>query len=223
MLTLLQIKDRRTVDASLLTDDAAELRALLAPLVGHWDGKACIEQMKRADFQWRQMEWQGFYGEMRARDTLAGSRFTVGETYGRVTFDFKGHINWDVKVHCNHSPASPLNDVLAVDESIARHGTHGLIIIEGECTLDHTGAFKAWHDALKGGVSDYEVERIARGAPSRARKTAVEITRIAMVPLNRENIGRLGRFQRGMRNADGSLRNEKYQISRELIADYMIE
>ena len=211
------------MEAIHVADDAMELRALLAPLVGHWDGKACIEQMRRADFQWRQMEWPGFYGEMRARDALAGSRFTVGETYRHVTFDFKGHINWDVKVHCDHSPASPLNDVVAVDESIASHGTHGLIIIEGECTLDGTGAFKAWHDALKGRVSDYELERIARGARSRARKTAVDIIRIAMVPLTRENIGRLGRFQRGMRNADGSLRNEKYQISRELIADYMIE
>ncbi len=218
--------DRETVEivnANLLANDAAELTELLAPLVGHWDGKTCIEQMKRADFQWRQMEWAGFYGEMRVRDALEGSRFTGGDTFGNVTFDFKGHINWDVKVHCNHSRASPLNDVRAVDESIDWHGTHGLIIIEGECQLDHSGAFKAWHDALKGGVSAYEVERVARGARSRARKTALDVTRIALVPLTRENISRLGRFQGGMRNADGSRRNEKYQISKRLIIEYLIE
>ena len=206
-----------------VSDDARELRALLSPLVGQWDGKTCIEQMRQAGFHWRQMEWPGFYGEMRARDALAGSRFTVGETFGHVTFDFKGHINWDLKVHCDHSPALPLNDVWAVDQSIARHGTHGLIIIEGECTLDASGAFKAWHDELKGRVSNYELDRIARGAPSRQRKTAVRITRIAMVPLNRENVANLGQFQRGMRNADDSSRNAKYQISRERISDYLLE
>ena len=204
------------------TDDAIELRRRLAPLIGHWDGKTCIEQMKRADFQWRQMEWAGFYGEMAVRDALSGSRFTTGETIGRVTFDFKGYINWDVKVHCNQSPSAPLNDVRAIDESIARYGVHGLIIIEGECQIDRTGSFKAWHDALKEGVSAYEENRIARGAPSRARKAAVDTVRIALVPLTSSTVGRLGRFQGGMRNADGSPRNVKYKISRKMISELCI-
>ena len=48
-------------------------------------------------------EWQGFYGEERAKVTL-GSAFTPKETlprirYGNTNFDYALNWVWDIKVH----------------------------------------------------------------------------------------------------------------------------
>lgn len=52
-------------------------------------------------------------------------------------------------------------------------------------------------------------ERILRKAPSRLRKTAFRLSEIDLILLDDKIVKRLGSFQEGFRNSDGSPRNAK--------------
>ncbi len=114
-----------------------------------------------------------------------------------------------------------MNDVAAIRACLAARGTFGVVIIAGEATYDDTsGAFKAWHDAIKGGRSAYEIQRVARGAPSRRRKVEFKPTEAYAVAF--DGLTDLDRaleagwakdtFQKGMRNSDGSPRPAKITL-----------
>ena len=107
-------------------------------------------------------EWQGFYGEERAKVTL-GSAFTPKETlprirYGNTTFDYALNWVWDIKVHTemqvldNRAMAAKnetlLNDEQAIRECIDEQGL-GFLIIGGAARMDESGEFLAWHRAHK--------------------------------------------------------------------------
>ena len=182
------------------------LRTLVLRLPRSWDGKAAILEMKRRNDQWRQLEWIGWYGEMIAKDALRGSCEIPGRRYGHVVFDAFSLVNWDIKVHPNSQSAAILNDREAIDQSIKEHRYHGLIMLCVDCDYDTDGSFKAWHDELKGGMSEYEVERISRGARSRRRKRMASLTDIAIILLDEKVCSLLGSKQKDWRNADGSPR-----------------
>ncbi len=189
-----------------------------------WDGKECIIELKNANHQWKQMEWIGWYFEYKAylvlRSKFGGSK---GPRYGNTEFDYlKGGRVWDFKTHITNSSTHPwmiLNDIEAVDLCLRDHGGVGFIIASGEASFDEDGSFKEWHDALKGGKSDYERQRIARGAPSRMRKTLFDVKSYQVVIFDRATLDRgsreewVQRFQEGMRNADGSPRRAKYLVN----------
>jgi len=201
-----------------ILSEANRLHNHLSVIHNNWDGKNCIEQMRRQNFQWRQLEWIGFYGEMVARDILVKLCEIPGKKYGNVIFDAFSLINWDIKVHPNSQSSAILNDKEVMDLSIEKYGFHGLIMICVDCEYDDdAGSFKRWHDELKGGVSNYEVDRVARGAKSRRRKTSAFVTNISMVVFDENNLSQLGSAQKNWRNSDGSARREKYQISHDLI------
>jgi len=189
----------------------------------HWDGKQCILELKGADYNWRQMEWIGFWFEWKARHLLEGViGGGGGPTFGRTTFDYKNQYVWDLKAHPTQGGRSDwvvLNDCEAIDLCIAKHGGIGAIVCSGTAVMDETGEFKLWHDVLKGGVSKYERERIGRNAPSRTRKKSFYVERLSALfftaPILKSGIaeGWIDRFQEGMRNADGSPRKPKYEIN----------
>ena len=62
-------------------------RYLTERLPRYWDGKACIQELRHADYQWKQMEWIGWWFEYRAMQLLAPLGAQVGPTFGSVTFD----------------------------------------------------------------------------------------------------------------------------------------
>ena len=196
--------------------EANYLKTKLQSLSKIWDGKNCILQMKNNNSShWRQMEWIGFYGEYAIRKALS-NQTTIklqGDTFGKVIFDLAGEINWDIKTHPNSSTSAILNDCEATDLSIAKNTYHGLIVLCVDCQFDSTGDFKEWHDQLKGGKSDYERKRVARGAPSRKRKVSAKLTDIKLILLDNINIKQLGRAQEGWRNSDGGARKSKYSIT----------
>lgn len=180
------------------------------------------------------MEWIGWYFEYAAREALTkeigGSR---GPSFGRTGFDYRRDFVWDLKAHpttmASGAPAKSavLNDKEAIETCVAEHGGVGFIIAEGRAEYDTTGAFKRWHDALKGGASQYEKERVARGAPSRKRKTSFRIEgyetlffRLRADLQRGEKEGWLLRFQEGMRNANGSPRRAKYMVDTTAIPDW---
>lgn len=103
------------------------------------------------------------------------------------------------------------------------------MIVHGHAVFDRTGQFKLWHDAQKGGVSSYETNRVARGANSRVRKMAFELTRIQAIffpSVADLNVGRhhgwVDGFQEGMRNADGTPRRAKYALVTDRIPQEFI-
>jgi hypothetical protein len=207
--------------------EAEEILATLeARVPRHWDGREAILELQRADYQWRQMEWIGWFFEFRANMALR-ARFGnhPGPTYGNTRFDFRLRNVWDFKAHpIDNSSWTIINDQEAVDHCIRDHSGLGAVLAIGSAQYDDVrGTFKAWHDRLKGRISDYERERIQEGRPSRRRKTAFDLSRYLFVWLTGGVIqqglsrGWIDEFQTGMRNADGSPRRAKYQMDLDAV------
>lgn len=184
-----------------------------------WDGKDSIRFMKDVGCsQWRQMEWAGFYFESMCGNILSENRFfsIPGKRYGNVTFDGFREINFDFKAHSHFLGSTskvPTNGYVEVSQAIREYGEVGFIVACGEVEFDdHLQSFKQWHDEYKGKTSDYEHERIRRGAPSRRRKTIFILREIIVLVVDERTLPFTGSFQGGMRNSDGSLRNPKVMI-----------
>ena len=125
----------------------------LSAIPKEWNGEYSVLELKEAEFNWRQMEWWAFYLEHKVKEILNADFTFPGDRYGRVAFDLKRIINWDIKgnVAFNYDVNIILNDKIAMDSSIAEHGFHGEIIVLFEPVYDDDGAFKEWHSNLKGG------------------------------------------------------------------------
>ena len=69
---------------------------LRAGVPNKWDGRKCILELREANYQWRQMEWIGWYFEYKAISLLRsffGSH--PGPEFGSTRFDFKLNYVWD--------------------------------------------------------------------------------------------------------------------------------
>jgi hypothetical protein len=212
----------------MIQDEGCSIYQSISPLLGKYlDGKESVTEMKNnGSRNWKQMEWMGFYLEELTRDTLSEELGGgVGPKYGMTTLDYKNNCVWDIKTHAlydkngKYEAVTILNDLEAIESVIRDYGEIGFIMYLVKPVWDLDGSFKIWHDSLKGSMSDYEKERIARGAKSRARKSACSISAILIFKLNKDDLesgvktGWLGGFQKGMRNADGSPRREKVSVN----------
>ncbi len=205
--------------------EAQQIIGLLNDLMPkRWVGRQAILELQQADYQWRQMEWVGWYFEFKAKEiiirNLGGD---TGPKYGSTSFDYFGKNVWDFKTHIRNASSHPwaiINDKGAVDLCIEAYGGIGLVMAHGLAEYDDLrGTFKAWHDQLKGGRSDYEKDRVKRGASSRRRKIGFLLRSIEIIWLNSSKVakgrdqGWLDLFQEGMRNANGSARRSKYMLN----------
>lgn len=183
-----------------------------------WDGKESILYMKDHNCtQWRQMEWPGFYFQFMCETLLSKNGYMriPGPKYGNVEFDGFRTIPWDFKAHSIDAikgddgkvPTNGYNESL---EAIDEFGAICFVIIIGASEYDDENqSFKNWHDALKGGTSRYELERINRAAPSRRRKISFIPQELVFVFVDSENINSCGKFQSNFRNSNGVARNAK--------------
>lgn len=138
--------------------------ALLATLPTHWDGRKAVKWL--ADRRLRganDNEWQGFYGEERAKLVLSRA-FTPRDhpprvRYGNTVFDYALNFVWDIKVHTEvqifpdyrtraGKNETLLNDARATRECIADQGL-GFLIVSGGALMDETGEFVRWHRQFK--------------------------------------------------------------------------
>ena len=207
-----------------IIDESIQIRSILKnTFSGKLDGKKCILEMKENELNWRQMEWPGWYveeiGRMKLIQDMDGS---MGPQFGRTKFDYKNNHIWDIKVHTinNSDGWCILNDREAIETVISEFGGIGFFIAIATVEYDNDGQFKIWHDKLKGKTSNYEIERINRGARSRTRKVSCEINEWVAFFIDDFNIltegmsnGWVGKFQKGMRNANGNLRREKIKVN----------
>ncbi len=202
-----------------MKEDIKVLKRQLKNLPKLWEGKKCVLELKEADYNWRQMEWWAFYFEFLCRSRLNGLFEIPGETFGTVTFDAKREINWDFKAKAIKSDdhRAILNDKKAMLQSVQKHGVHGVMI--AMCDVEYNDVnrtFQKWHAELKGGLSKYERERIARTSVSRYRKTKAELQEILFLLIDAENIEELDTMRQG-RNSNGKPRPEKFMLDFEKI------
>lgn len=183
-----------SVTDALTTPEAegdALAAALLAGLPHHWDGRTAVKWLAANGLRGsRDLEWQGFYGEERARAVLNRS-FTPRlpgprRGYGATVFDYALTWVWDIKVHTSHKRIGPrstraggsmwLNDEVAVRECVAEQGL-GFLVVSGEAQMDVSGQFKAWHDQWKAQDSGRTVA-LSNSGRSRMRKGAFNPLRV---------------------------------------------
>lgn len=207
-----------------LKEDIEVASHALAALPTIWEGKNSILEMQAVNFQWRQMEWFGFYFELKVCAALAGEFTVPGEKYGTVTFDLKRSVNFDLKAKAIKSDdhRAILNDKTAMEASIAAHGEHGVMMALCDVEYDAPDrTFQKWHSELKGGKSAYELKREARTTASRYRKTRVKLAEILYLRIDAENIGYLDTMRQG-RNSNGAARPEKYMLDLDKIEHFLV-
>ncbi|HEY4689376.1 MAG TPA: hypothetical protein VIK33_08700 [Anaerolineae bacterium] len=208
-----------------MKEDIALAESALANLPADWDGKQCVLELKEANYNWRQMEGWAFYFEYQCRANLKGIFDMPGEKIGKVKFDAKRTINWDFKAKAIKSDdhRAILNDTAAMDSSIRRYGSHGLII--AMCDVEYNDderSFQKWHEELKGGKSKYEIGREQRTALSRYRKTRVILQEILFLTVSARNVRSLEIHHQG-RNSNGRPRPPKYMLNFDLISRFLVD
>lgn len=87
---------------------------------------------------------------------------------------------------------------------------------------DDKRTFQKWHEALKGGKSQYEIERIRRGAWSRLRKVEFKLKQISFIKIDDAVLIKCGSFQRDFRNANGTPRREKVLLDLEKLDEEIV-
>lgn len=208
--------------------DIELVKPLLSSLPTYWDGKNSILELKESNFNWKQMEWWGFYFEYLCYQRLRNAFSIPGDRYGKTKtacFDLKGSINWDLKAKAIKSDdhRSILNDTKAMNWSVQKYGAHGLVI--ALCDVEYNDSkrtFQKWHQRLKGGKSKYEINREQRTAVSRYRKTSAILREILFLTVTPKNISALGVHHQG-RNSNGKPRPPKYMLDYDTINKFLID
>lgn len=185
-----------------------------------WDGRKCVEEMRDGGSRhWKQMEWIGFYFQFICDTKLYGIMTIPGPRYGKTGFDgFAGGIPWDFKAHAMNTSSQQIivNDSEATGRAIAEYNMVGLILAMGKVVYNDEGrSFQKWHESLKGGKSQYELERIDRGAWSRLRKVSFDLKQISFIRLTDATLVKCGSFQSEFRNSNGKPRRAKVLINLE--------
>lgn len=201
------------------------LEELLTQMPTVWDGRKAVLEMRNAGYpHWKQMEWIGFYFQFLCDTKLSPVVTIPGPKYDRVEFDGFSEIPWDFKAHPDknangqNNKSVIVNDRLAIVKAIKQFGSAGLILAIGNAKYnDEDRSFQVWHKKLKGGLSNFEKQRMLRKAPSRLRKTAFRLREIKLILLDDGKVRGLGSFQEGFRNSDGSPRNAKVLLDLENI------
>lgn len=206
-----------------------KLKSKFSYLPRCWDGQMCVEEMREKNYpHWRQMEWIGFYFQMKCEALLSGFFEIPGESFraGSVKFDGKyAGVNYDFKAHSmftydgGHSKGAILNDKFSMEESIRLHGHHGLILAELSCMYDLEGDFARWHQNIKGKESQYVREGRLTGRANRRRKTSAIVLSILLLTIRQDNLQYLKIYKQG-KNADGSPRNLKYMLDTQFLAPF---
>lgn len=202
------------------------LKSKLMDLPTFYAGKSSVLELKAANYNWRQMEWLGFYFEFKVKKRLKDVFQIPGDQFNQVEFDLRTGFNWDIKTKARQSRSKGviLNDVTAMDRSVEMHGYHGEIIGVFDVEYnDNDRSFKRWHDALKGSPSSYVKKQMGRpGVRSRQRKTSAVLREIYYILLGNDSLPRLDKMPQG-KNSNGMPRPPKYMLNLEKVDEFKHE
>lgn len=199
----------------------------LSQMPNKWDAREVYSDWKNTNSSYlRQTEWIGWRFQELCECYLKQTRmfdFTK-QRYGHADFDAFAEIPWDYKAHSRQNSKGqqtrkiPGTDKRATLQAIKDYGAIGFILGMGDTIFnDEDRSFQHWHDELKGGLSKYEEERVARSAPSRLRKIAFTLKEIWIVEINKKLYKNLETFMEGFRNKDGSPRKAKVMLDLNII------
>lgn len=199
-----------------------KIKKAFSYLQREWDGPTCIEEMRDNGYNtgWKQMEWIGFYFQMKCEELLKEYFIIPGDSFrgGNVEFDGKSEgYNFDFKAHSafdtkgKPKPRTVLNDKLSMEHSIQANGRHGLILAQLRCNYDTDGSFRRWHQEIIGAKSDYVKEGERTGRRSRIRKVSAKVEKIVVLNITKENLHHLPIVNQG-RNSNGAPRSPKYGL-----------
>lgn len=187
------------------------------------DGRGAILEMKNNNFPgWQELEWAGYHTKylIQKECELKISDKVQPYDLDKKRHFVKGNFVWDARFNAEDSNYVPLGDVTEYDDIIKRNNGIGILAVESAVSCDRDGDFRRWHEEQKGGSSVYTLTREMEGRPVRLRKTAYMITKVlayffpADIWKNGIDEGWISdKFQRTMRNADGSPRNPKYRLN----------
>ena len=178
----------------------------------HLDGKVCIQELKDNDYNWRQMEWAGWYNEYWMKKNL---QLSEGNIYGKVRFDGLYH-NFDIDYKAHNIDNAILlgNDLEATYKRIEKNGALYLLVKNNKYTMDESGDFKKWHNELKGKQTKYVHKNEANKRPSRMRKVSGEVQSICIYKITKEILDKNAKvFQKGCINSNGKIRKSKISLN----------
>ena len=199
------------------TDDPIipALADLISVTPSYWGGRECVTALKTAGFQWRQMEWIGFYFEHLCFTSLNQYFGRQKRVFFNTKFDGASAFPWDLKAHCltdiNGRAQSRviLNDKNAIDSCVGEYGALGLAILTGSADFDLDGSFVDWHEKLKGKKSAYQLSNPDR--KSRARKAGFHVRSLDIYILDGHSVNALEPYSQG-KNSNGRPRPLKYML-----------
>ena len=207
----------------LKEDNLKKIVEILKKFPKKWDGKKAILEMKDNNYNhWKQMEWIGFYFEFLCDKFLDGLVEPHKIKYGRVSFDGFLDVPFDYKAHAINTESHKVitNGTEEIIKAVEEYGYIVDIIALGEVKYnDIQKTFKTWHDKLKGKISNYEKERIQRGALSRLRKVDFDLKEIILIKVDKGFLDKCGSFQENFRNSDGSKRKAKVMVDLSKLKD----
>jgi hypothetical protein len=189
----------------------AETVKAITPL--EMDGKQCVQEMRNVgDPNWKQVQWQGFYFEMKVAQALTLELGGGRQRLFNTSFDYVRNFIWDLKAHSSENEAGAassgciLNDSRATEKAVDETGL-GFIILSGKPTYDRE--FTRWHKQFRGG---------GEGEPGRTLKSSfsAESLDIFFVPdASRLELARANKeltVNPQGKNSNGKPRPPKYAI-----------
>ncbi len=190
----------------------AEVLKINTPL--NMDGKKCIQEMKDLeDSRANQVQWQGFYFEMKAETALTAQLGGGRAKRFNTVFDYVRNFTWDLKAHSSVnedgkvSSTILLNDCSAVDDAV-QDGGIGFIILTGMPTYDRE--FTKWHKVMRGGGS---------GEPNRTLKSHFRAERLDIFYIEHQEqfaellASKTFTVARQGKNSNGLPRPNKYSLN----------
>lgn len=178
--------------------DKVTIRSKIRELPTHWEGKACVLEMKEADYNWKQMEWWTFYFKLKFMNLFGNDFKFPEENANSKSFDFQGEINWGLNVKSLKSDEFwiELGDKRAMDKSIKENGFHGEII--ALCNVEYNDrdrTFQKWRADLEGTSSESGKKKPV--SLSWYRKTQVTVTGVLIMILSAKDVQKLGIIKKG--------------------------
>lgn len=171
------------------SDEAGALLAVLADAIDTpWDGRACVEAMRDAEYRnWRQTEWIGWHFEFLGISALINAFGGGPRRVLNTSFDYALRSTWDLKAHSTGGEnAAILNDLDAIERGLTEGGGLGFIVLTGDPDYSDSAAFDAWHRGQRGAGAAHERSRILKSGFTPVRLEAFHLADLAALGAARE-------------------------------------
>lgn len=146
-------------------DEADALLVVLDDAIKtHWDGRACVQEMRDAEFtHWRQTEWVGWYFEYVGIPALVNAFGGAPRRVLNTTFDYELRSVWDLKAHSvGKDDGAILNDTASIHACLDSGSGLGFVVLMGDADYADATAFDLWHRAQRNAGPPHPRSRVLK-------------------------------------------------------------